>query len=200
MDDDSQYVKQVQAGNAEAFGILYDRYLDKIYRFIYYKTFNKETAEDLTSEVFHKALIKITSFDLDKGSFSTWLYQIARNRVIDYYRTAKSVVPLEDVFDMGVDERTPETLDAVAKLGEVKEYLQTLSAKQREIITLRVWEEKSYREIAELLGGSEDSVKMAFSRIIKELREKCGPTSLALLFIACGSLNEMARLPFSDFS
>ena len=200
MEDDSLYVKQVQAGNAEAFGVLYDRYLDKIYRFIYYKTFNKETAEDLTSEVFHKALLKISSFDIDKGSFSTWLYQIARNRVIDYYRTAKSVVPLEDVFDIGVDERTPETLDAVAKLGEVTEYLKTLSAKQREIITLRVWEEKSYREIAELIGGSEDSVKMAYSRSIKELREKCGPTSLALLFIACGSLSEISWLPFSDFS
>ena len=200
MEDDSQYVKQVQAGSAEAFGILYDRYLDKIYRFIYYKTFNKETAEDLTSEVFHKALVKITSFDLDKGSFSTWLYQIARNRVIDYYRTAKSVVPLQDVFDMGVDERTPETLDAVANLGEVKEYLQTLSAKQREIITLRVWEEKSYREIALLIGGSEDSVKMAFSRSIKELREKCGPVTLALLFVACNTWGEMSRLPFSDFS
>ena len=142
----------------------------EIYRFIYYKTFNKETAEDLTSEVFHKALFKITSFDLDKGSFSTWLYQIARNRVIDYYRTAKSVVPLEDVFDMGIDERTPETLDAIAKLGEVTEYLQTLGAKQREIITLRVWEEKSYREIALIVGGSEDSVKMSYSRSIKELR------------------------------
>jgi RNA polymerase sigma-70 factor (ECF subfamily) len=190
----------VQAGNADAFGVLYDRYIDKIYRFVYYKTFNKETAEDLTSEVFHKALVKISSFDIDKGGFSTWLYQIARNRVIDYYRTAKSVVALEDVFDVGVDERTPETLDAVAKLGEVTKYLQTLSAKQREIITLRVWEEKSYREIAELVGGSEDSVKMAFSRSIKELREKCGPVSLTLLFIACGTLGEMSRLPFADFS
>jgi RNA polymerase sigma-70 factor, ECF subfamily len=200
MEDDSLYVKQVQAGNAESFGVLYDRYIDKIYRFIYYKTFNKETAEDLTSEVFHKALVKISSFDLDKGGFSTWLYQIARNRVIDYYRTAKSVVPLEDVFDIGVDERTPETLDAVAKLAQVTEYLQTLSAKQREIITLRVWEEKSYREIAELVGGSEDSVKMAYSRSIKELREKCGPVSLTLLFVASSTLREMSRLPFADFS
>ncbi len=200
MEDDSLYVKEVQAGKAEAFGVLYDRYLDKIYRFIYYKTFNKETAEDLTSEVFHKALFKITSFDLDKGSFSTWLYQIARNRVIDYYRTAKSVVPLEDVFDMGIDERTPETLDAIAKLGEVTEYLQTLGAKQREIITLRVWEEKSYREIALIVGGSEDSVKMSYSRSIKELREKCGPTSLALLFVACSTLGKIPRLPFTDFS
>ncbi len=184
MEDDLIYVKQVQAGNREAFGVLYDRYLDKIYRFIYYKTFSKERAEDLTSDVFHKALTKIDSFASDKGNFSAWLYRIARNSVIDHYRTQKSDVPLEDVFDVGVDDRTAEVLDAQADLQKVVTYLSTLSAKQREIITLRVWEEKSYREIAEILGGTEDSVKMAFSRSIRELRERCGEQALSCLFLA----------------
>jgi RNA polymerase sigma-70 factor (ECF subfamily) len=185
MDDDSVYVKRCQSGETEAFGILYDRYLDKIYRFVYYKTFNQETAEDITSSVFFKALEKINSYNEGKGSFSSWLYQIARNSVIDHYRTSKNDLSLEDVFEQGVDERTPETIDALSALKTVQTYLETLDAKQREIITLRIWEDKSYKEIAEILGGSEGSVKMAFSRGIRELREKCGPVSPLLLMIAC---------------
>jgi RNA polymerase sigma factor (sigma-70 family) len=91
-----------------------------------------------------------------------------------------------------VDERTPEVLDAIADLKKVGEYLTTISAKQREIIILRVWEEMSYREIAEIVGGSEDSVKMAFSRGIRELRDKCGPVAVILIAVA--------TLPFYELS
>ncbi|HMO77827.1 MAG TPA: sigma-70 family RNA polymerase sigma factor [Candidatus Paceibacterota bacterium] len=197
MDDDSIYVNRCLSGETEAFGVLYDRYLDKIYRFVYYKTFNQETAEDITSSVFHKALEKISSYSESKGSFSSWLYQIARNSVIDHYRTHKNNLSLEDVFEVGVDERTPETLDALSALKTVQKYLETLDARQREILTLRIWEDKPYKEIAEILGGSEDSIKMAFSRGIRELREKCGPVSPLLLAIAC-SLETTLR--FYDLS
>ena len=198
MEDDSLYVSRCQEGDIEAFGVLYDRYIDKIYRFVFYKTFVKEVAEDITSDVFHKALQKINSYEADKGVFSAWIYRIARNNVIDYYRSQKGDVPLEDVFDVGFDERTPESLDAIAALDKVNVYLETLSSKQREIITLRVWEELSYREIAEIVGGTEDGVKMAFSRSIRELREKCGPISPLLLFVAVG-FSEQALL-FHDFT
>src|SRR3990167_9293693 len=79
MEDESSYVTKCQAGDTVAFGVLYDYYIDKIYRFVYYKTFVKEVAEDITSDVFHKALVKINSFDSSKGVFSAWLYRIARN-------------------------------------------------------------------------------------------------------------------------
>ena len=194
MSDDAMYVARCKSGETEAFGVLYDKYLDPIYRFVYYKTFSKEAAEDLTSDVFHKAFEKLTTFDASKGEFSTWLYRIARNRVIDYYRTKKVTDPIDDAFDVGADERTPETLDAIAALGKVTAYLETLDAKQREIIMLRVWEERSYREIAAIVGGSEDSVKMAFSRSIRLLREQCGPTALSVLFFACAFL----PLPFYE--
>ncbi len=198
MEDDVLYVNRCKAGDTEAFGVLYDRYIDKIYRFVFYKTFVKEVAEDITSDVFHKALQKINSYEADRGVFSAWIYRIARNNVIDYYRSQKGDVPLEDVFDVGFDERTPESLDAIAALDKVNVYLETLSSKQREIITLRVWEELPYLEIAEIVGGTEDSVKMAFSRSIRELREKCGPISPLLLFVAVG-FSEQALL-FHDFT
>jgi len=198
MEDESLYVTKCQAGDTAAFGDLYDYYIDKIYRFVYYKTFVKEVAEDITSDVFHRALIKINSFDVKKGVFSAWLYRIARNAVIDYYRSQKFDVPLEDVFEIGTDDRTPETIDALSGLSKVTEYLETLTPKQREIITLRVWEEMSYQEIASVVGGTEDSVKMAFSRGIRDLREKCGDISPIALFLACGAVAE--TLLFTDFT
>ena len=176
-----------------AFGVLYDRYAEKMYRFVYYKTFSKETTEDIVSDVFMKALEKISSFDAAKGAFATWLYRIARNSVIDHYRTKKVAVPIDDVFDIGFDERTEEQHDAIRTLEKVADFLQTMNPRQREIITLRIWEGLSYREIADIVGGNEDSVKMAFSRGIREVREKCGPGTLALLFT-------VATLPFSELS
>jgi len=197
MKDDHVYALECQAGESASFGILYDRYIEKIYRFIYYKTFSKEVTEDLVSDVFTKALEKIHSYQPEKGPFSAWLYRIARNGVIDYYRTRKSTVTIDDTFELSTDDRTAEAHDAVNALGKVTEYLKTLTPKQREIITLRVWEEKSYREIAEIVGGTEDSVKMAFSRSIRDVREQCGPFALTVLMCALGNMH---ALPFTDLS
>lgn len=193
---DETLALRAQAGNAEAFGMLYDRYLDRIYRFIYYKTFLKETAEDITSDVFHKAFERLASYSAEKGVFSAWIYRIARNAVIDHYRTQKKTVPIEDVFDLGNEDRTIEEHDALITLGHVRTFMETLTPRQREIITMRIWEERPYREIAELIGGTEDSAKMAFSRAMKELREKCGP--LAPLLLAVLILGK--SLPFHELS
>ncbi len=194
--EDVEYAQKCKAGDALAFGTLYDRYIEKIYRFVYYKTFVKETAEDITSDVFHKAFQKINSFDETRGTFSAWIYRIARNAVIDYYRTAKKTVPIEDIFELGERDRTEETHDALLALSKVQDFMKTMSPRQREIITLRLWEERSYREIAEIIGGSEDSVKMAFSRAIRDLREKCGPLALMVLM----TLIIPTALPFHDIS
>jgi RNA polymerase sigma-70 factor (ECF subfamily) len=192
MIDEVTLVKNAKAGDSASFGILFDNYYDKIYRFVYYKVFNKELAEDITSDVFYKALTRLRSFDAEKGLFASWVYRIARNAVIDHYRTSHATETIDDVFDIGIDERTPEILDAIADLKRVGEYLETLNAKQREIIILRVWEEMSYREIAEVVGGTEDAVKMAFSRGIRDLRDKCGPLAIVLLAVS--------SLPFYELS
>ncbi len=197
MDNEQTYVRKAQSGDSAGFAMLYDFYIDKIYRFIFYKTFSKEGAEDLTSDVFTKAFQKINSYDSTKGPFGAWLYRIARNAVIDHYRTRKAHVPIDDMFDIASDDRTVEQKDAIMALEKVSEYLKTLTPKQREIITLRIWEERSYKEIAEIVGGTEASVKMAFSRSIRDVREQCGTSGLTLLFMMLACL---PTLPFSDFS
>jgi RNA polymerase sigma-70 factor, ECF subfamily len=194
--DETTLIQGAKEGASAHFGELYNRYVDRIYRFIYYKTFSKEAAEDITSDVFHKAYDRLSSFDTNKGTFSQWIYRIARNSVIDHYRTQKKTVPIEDAFDLGEDDRTIEEHDNLIALGRVKEFMKSLTPRQREIITLRIWEELSYREIADRLDTTEDAAKMAFSRAMKELREKCGPLGLIILTF----LLTKAPLPFAELS
>lgn len=173
---DQELVTSYNQGSTDAFGVLYDRYIEKIYRFIYYKTFDSTIAEDLTSSTFFKALNKINTLDLSRGNFSTWLYSIARNTVIDHYRSHRFAANEgSDVFDLTEESRAEETHDASYALYQVEDYLKNLSSSQREIVILRIWEERSYKEIAEIIGGTESSAKMSFSRTIRKLREDLGP-------------------------
>lgn len=182
--DELKAIKECQAGNTGGFVALYDAYIQKIYRYIFYKTHHKETAEDLTSIVFTKALEKIKSFDSRKASFQTWIYSIARNTVIDNARTSKETINLENIMELASDDRIQEGIDIKAKIKDVQEYLNKLTAEQREIIILRLWEDMSYKEIAEIMGKTEASSKTMFSRAMKELRENISPVALILFFTA----------------
>ncbi len=161
-----------QEGNKEDFGRLYDAYARKIYDFIYYKTHHKETAEDLAGRVFLKALEKIDTFNCEKGFFSAWIYRIARNSVIDFYRTKKGDIGIDDVWDLAGNDNIERDIDARQKLEKVERYLKKLKSEQREIIMLRVWQGMSYKEIAEITDKSEASCKMMFSRSINDLRKE----------------------------
>lgn len=175
-------VTLAQKGEAEAFGALYDAYADKIYKFLYYKTHHRETAEDLASLTFTKALESIAKFSPAKGSFSSWLYKIARNNVIDHYRSLKLETDVDDVWDLSDNTDAPADADTKMKLTAVKKYLKYLSADQREILTLRVWQELSYKEIAEVVGKTEQNCKVIFSRALAELRHQI-PLAVYILLL-----------------
>lgn len=181
--DDIKIVKMCQAGQLHEFGLLYDKYIRRIYDFIYYKTTHKETAEDLTSQTFIKALGKITTYDSGKGSFSSWLYQIARNTVIDFYRTKKRTLNIEDIWDLAEAKDVDRDIDTKMKLKTIEKYLAKLTSEQRDIIIMRVWQEMSYREIAEVLGKSEAACKIAFSRVINKLRQEMPVILLVYLLL-----------------
>jgi RNA polymerase sigma-70 factor (ECF subfamily) len=169
------------------FGGLYDKYVKRIYSFIYYKTHHKETAEDLTSQTFAKALNKLSDFNEEKGSFSSWIYAIARNNVIDFYRTKKNNVNVDDIWDLADDTDIERDIDAIQKLGKVKRYLKDLKPDQREIMLLRVWGDHPYREIAQIMGMTENNCKVIFSRTIKRLREEM-PISVFLSLLLFNNL------------
>lgn len=180
--DEIAIIKKCQAGNREDFALLYDAYVNKIYSFIYFRTQHKETAEDLTSRAFMKALEKIKSFNPELGNFSAWLYRIARNSVIDHYRTKKNETDIADIWDLSDGQDIERDIDTKEKLKAVDAYLKTLKSEQREIIIMRVWQGMSYLEIAEVLGRSEASCKMTYLRAIARLKQEM-PLSVLVLFI-----------------
>lgn len=176
-------IELTQNGQLDQFNIIYEKYVKKIYNFTYYKTMSKETAEDLTSQTFLKALRKIDQFKLD-GSFSAWLYQIARNNVIDHYRSQKPESNIEDAWDLSSDTDIENDLDVQQDLNTAKEYLQKLDSNQREIAMLRLWEQMSYQEIAQITGKTETNCRMIFSRTMSKMRKEVIIAILSILLIS----------------
>ncbi len=164
------------------FDDLYQLYAEKIYRFIYFKTFHRETAEDLTSDVFMKVLERIHQFDASRGTFSAWIYRIARNAVIDHYRTNHPAENIENGRDLSSSTDIERDAEANVALEKVQDALRLLKPEQREIVTMRLWDGLSHKEIADILGMTESNVKQVFSRTIRKLREDFGDAFLILLF------------------
>ena len=177
---ESAAISACQAGNLKEFGVLYDRYVKKIYDFIYYKTWHRETAEDLTSQVFFKALEHIKSYDERKGNFSSWVYRIARNAVIDHYRTKKIETNIDDAWGLHDNTDIERDIDTAEKLAKVKTYLEQFKPQQREVVILRLWENMSYQEIADATGLSVANCKMTVSRVLSKLRQDM---ALAVFYI-----------------
>lgn len=180
MNVEREIIESIQRGERERFGELYDLYAKKIYRFIYWKTLHKESAEDLTSRVFLKALQNIDRVRMD-GNFSAWLYEIARNTVIDHFRKEKRSIPIEDIWEWPDDERIERDAESQLAFREVRKHFESLTPQQREIVILRIWEEMAYREIAEVMKKSEDNCKVIFSRAIAKLRSANGVMAFLLL-------------------
>lgn len=178
---EQQLISDCQQGLTDSFGKLYDTYIERIYAFVYYKTHHRETAEDLTSKAFVKALKNIKKFNADRGTFQAWLYQIARNTVIDHYRAQKNDKNIEDVWDMTNGEDVSDIVHTSLELEKVSKYLQTLQSEQRDILIMRLWQGMSHKEIADALGKSEASCKMAYSRALSELRQQDIFAALLLL-------------------
>lgn len=168
--DDVSLVEAHKAGDAEAFAQLYDRYARRIFDFVYYKTHHRETAEDIVSQTFLKALEGLGQYQSAKGAFSAWLHRIARNLVIDHYRAKRPTSPIEDAWDLSGSDDVVRDADAALKIETVREYLGTLKPDQRDILLLRLWSGYSFAEIAEVLGKSEGACKVAYHRAIGAMR------------------------------
>lgn len=187
---ESELVAASLSGKAEAFAKLYEQYVKPIYRYHYYRTFHKETAEDLTSQTFMRALEHLRTYDANKGSFSAWLYRIARNLLVDHVRARRPGVDMEDVWDTLHDGRNlSQSLEQKEALEQVKLHIETLPEEQREIILLRLWDERSYQEIADITGKSEAACKMAVSRSLQMLRTKI-PLAMFLFLVHLSLLSQ----------
>jgi len=182
--DESAAIAACQAGDLSPFDQLYQSYVRPIYAYLYRRTFHRETAEDLTSVTFIKALERIRTYDASRGTFSMWLYRIARNTLTDHLRTRKQTVDIEDVLGLAAQDDPHADAARSADREKLRKALATLDPVKREIVLLRVWEDLSYKDIAAIVGKSEGNCKVIFSRAMDALRGECGPAALAILLLS----------------
>ena len=172
-------VRRAQQGHSEAFAGLYEAYYDKIYRYVMFKTGDTLEAEDLTEEVFLRMLESIGSFKWQGYPFTSWLFRIAHNLVIDYYRKAgrQKKTSLDDAMRVvGTDNvDVDRKLDVELSIKEVKEAMGGLTRLQQEVLSLRFAGGLSVAETAEAMGKKENAVKALQHAAIKKLRTLLGP-------------------------
>ncbi|MDP3015338.1 MAG: sigma-70 family RNA polymerase sigma factor [bacterium] len=177
LDGEKQLIERAIRGEASAFGLLYDRYQTQIYRFIYLKVSHREEAEDLTHQVFLKSWQTISGYKFQGLPFSSWLYRIARNQVIDYYRTKKNNLNIEEISESKIDDSSIEVieiLDDNSNVKKIKEAIKQLNPGHQDVIILRFIEELSLKETASALKKSEMAVKLLQHRAIKNLKKILG--------------------------
>ena len=175
-------LKEAQKGDREAFAKVYDFYVVRIFRFIYLKTSSKETAEDLTSEVFLKCwrYVKKRKESGEKeivkeNKLNSLLYKIARNLVIDFYK--KKQIPTVEIDENLKDKIKDKKQDILAEISAKQEIevlmkaLSKLKGEYREIIILRHVEDLSIKEIAEITGKTSGSVRVQLHRGVKALEK-----------------------------
>jgi RNA polymerase sigma-70 factor, ECF subfamily len=185
--DEQSLIASCQAGNLADFDPLYRAYVEPIFGFIHRRTLDRQTAEDLTSVTFIKAMEKISSYRGDRGVFAAWLYRIARNTITDHYRAARPHDDIETAWDISSDENVEQKIRDRFDIARLKEALKTIDAEKREIVLLRLWEGLSYKEIAEIVGKTEGNCKVIFSRTMDSLRASV-PLAAALIFLFPASL------------
>ncbi len=171
IDGEEKLIEQAIQGEATAFGLLYDRYQPQIYRFIYLKVSHREEAEDLTHQVFLHAWKSIEAYSFQGFPFSSWLYRIARNQVIDHYRTRKSHLDIEDVAEIKFVEFSTTYLDKNLDMERVREAITKLPHDHQDIVILRFVEDMSPQEIATITGKTPIAVRLLQHRAIKNLKK-----------------------------
>lgn len=179
--DEIKYIKRAAAGDADAFEQLVVLYQPQVYRLAYRMTNHPEDAADLTQEIFLKAWTNLEKFEF-KSAFSTWLYRLASNLCIDFLRNSrrKPSVPLTFEDADGEEQRievidpAPQPEDALLAAEQQEQLnaaMQDLEPEHRQILTLRVVNDLSYTDIAEILGIKEGTVKSRIARAREKLRK-----------------------------
>ena len=173
LEGENNFIRRAQKGDKEAFGLLYDHYLPQIDRFILLKVNNRSEAEDLTHEVFLNSWQKIETYVPREFPFSSWLYRVARNEVIDFYRTHKNNVRLDAVEEdsLKIPEEASINLDRALDLESVKNVIQFLKPEQQDVIIMRFVEDLSHEEIAAAIDKSAGAIRLIQHRAINALKE-----------------------------
>ena len=169
-------VERAQAGEPEAFGQIYDRYVDTVFRFVYFRVGNRQLAEDLTSDTFLRALKRIGSFTWQGRDLGAWLLTIARNLVADHFKSGRYrlEVTTGDVLDADREDRGPEGSPEAAVVEHITNValltaVKKLNPEQQECIVLRFLQGFSVAETAQAMGKNEGAIKALQYRAVRAL-------------------------------
>jgi RNA polymerase sigma-70 factor (ECF subfamily) len=171
---DSELVARAKE-TPEVFGKLYERYVDKVYSYLYYRTGSHEDAEDLTARTFYRALEHLGRYQ-DRGlPFSAWLYRIAHNLMANWHRdrSRHPQVALDSVSLMVSDTRAPDvTAERNQTREQVLETVRELPADRQQLLLLKYIEQMSNAEIGRIMGRSEGAIKSLYHRTLLALRKE----------------------------
>jgi RNA polymerase sigma-70 factor, ECF subfamily len=169
-----ELVTRAQQGDGEAFGQLYDRYFDTVFRYIYYRVYDRATAEDFTSETFLRALRRIGGLSYQGRDIGAWFVTIARNIVIDHVKSARNrlEVTTPEILDTSASEPGPEAsvLNALTT-EQLMRAVGTLGDDQRDCITLRFIQGLSVSETAQIMGKNDGAIKALQHRAVRKLAD-----------------------------
>jgi RNA polymerase sigma-70 factor (ECF subfamily) len=159
----------------DAFGQLYERYVDRIYNYVYYRTGNAADAEDLTARIFERAIKHIGNYRDQGVPFSAWLYRIAHNLVANWHRdrSRRKIVSIDDVSQWVVTDHGPEFATQLMQDKEaLLEAIGRLPADRQELLICKFVELMSNAEIGAIMGRSEGAIKSLYHRTLLSLREE----------------------------
>ena len=172
-DTDERTLVEAAQRDPSRFAALYERHFERVYAFVVRRVRDRALAEDITSDVFHKALANIGRFEWRGAPFSAWLIRIAANCVVDrFHGAAREEHRSPEALEALQEPQAPEAPEAFEDHARLYRYVDELPAIQRRVIVERFAHERSLREVAERLQKSEGAIKQLQFRALRTLRER----------------------------
>ncbi|MGB9776261.1 MAG: RNA polymerase sigma factor [Anaerolineae bacterium] len=170
--DEKELVERAKR-DPEAFGLLYERYVAQIYRYLYYRTGNPQDAEDLTARTFYRALEHLPRYQERGLPFSAWLYRIAHNIVVNWQRDRRRhpVVALDHVVMHAVDGDPQGMVEEAEERERLLRAFYALPADRQELLILKFVEGMTNAQIGTIMGRSEGAIKSLYHRTLLELKK-----------------------------
>ena len=177
VDDESVLVSRAIEGDSNAFGRLYEGRLDAIYRYVYFRVGDTAQAQDMTEEVFVKAWEALPNYRPGKHPFTSWLYRIAHNLVVDTYRRKPGVEVASELDPDAQPDPAPSLEDKLVEQqdhADLAEAIQQLSDEEQQVIVLRFVEGLPHRQVAEIIDKSEATSRIIQHRALVALADLLG--------------------------
>ncbi|WMX14336.1 MULTISPECIES: RNA polymerase sigma factor [unclassified Aureispira] len=173
MEDEWLEVQAAQQNPAK-FRVLYNRYYEPIFRFVYKRTVDEVLAADLTSQVFLKAMQKIDKYVFKGVPFSAWLFRIASNEIAQHFRKQNKnrVVALEERTAQDLEEEYEDKEDLEINITVLKTVIQDLKPDEVELLELRFFEKRPFKEVADILDITENNAKVKIYRLLQKMKKR----------------------------